>query len=227
MQAWVFRRGEWELLDAARQAPPHGLRLARTPQMLTPDGSVNLFVGLDDAPFPYVIALRLGDSETGRQEWICVPDLPSLVELMQQLGPWLRNEVAIQSFLNSILDERLGPPPDSPRITTGNARDLTAMNQALFDSASITRELDRTLQSVCSSVSEAGVSLDRMVHHLTTRRNQIASDDDANATRLDAVLTLLQSASLLLQSGEHDGAVEEVRKALAAWKLDENGSLLP
>ena len=226
MQAWLFRRGEWQELSATQDTPA-ALRLARTPQMLTSDGAVNLYVGLPDARFPYVIGLRIGHAESARHEWVCVPDLPSLLQLMQQLSPWLRNEAAIQSFVSTMLDERLGPPPDAQPGSTGNARDLTAMNNALFDDAEIAGDLDRTLQTLAGGVLDGGIAVEKMVRQLTSMRSEITAEGDPIATRFDAVLMLLQSASLLLQSGERDGAIGEVKKALAAWKLDENEPLLP
>jgi len=207
-----------------RSRPPGGLGLDGTPRTLTPDAAVNLFCGIDNGEFAYGLALRLSDG--GPQEWICLPDLPSLLGVLQLLGPWLRNEVGTRSFIEAALDERLGPPPDRP-VGTGSARDLTAMNQVLFNDAGLTADLNRVLQLITDGSPEAGAAIEAVVHDLSAIRRQIVAEGDPAGTRVDAVVGLLQSCSLLLQSGEQEGAVAEMKHALAAWNLEESEPLLP
>ncbi len=224
MDVWVFRRGEWEARPA-RSGLPAGQPQTRL-QRLTQDGSVQLSVGSAQAEFPYTVSLQLGDAEFGRVEWICLPDLPSLLQLMQLLVPWLRSEVAMHSVLNSMLDDRLGPPPDQP-VGTGAARDLTVMNSVLFDDTAISVSLELVLHAVNENSRDAGTVIEKAAQELTALRAKITTEGDPNATRLDAVITLLQSASLLLQSEEYESALAETKKAIAAWKMDENERLLP
>lgn len=204
--------------------PPGGLGLEGSPRTLTPDGAVNLFVGTEDGGFAYGLALRL--CEGGPQEWICVADLPSLLTLLPLLGPWLRNEPNLRSFIDAALDERLGPPPDRP-VGTGSARDLTAMNRVLFNDAELSADLDHVLHLLSDGSQQAGAAIEGVVRHLTAIRRQITAEGDPVATRVDAVVALLQSSSLLLQSGERESAVTEMKNAVAAWHFDNSEPLLP
>jgi len=204
--------------------PPNGLGLEGTPRALTADATLNLFVAREGGEFAYALALRLG--EGGPQEWICLPDLPSLLGVLQLLGPWLRNEVNLRSFIDAALDDRLGPPPDRP-AGTGSLRDLTAMNRVLFNDAELSADLNRILRLLSERSPQAWPSIEGAVRHLTAIRHQITAEGDPTATRVDAVLALLQSSLLLLQSGEHESAVSEMKNALAAWNLDSSEPLLP
>jgi len=219
MYFWVFRRGEWESPPMPEEPPPASLGLSRAAQTLTPDGAVRLYAGRGGSEFRYGIQLRIGTPAEGREEWICVPDLPSLLGLMQLLGPWLRSEVTLESYLAAMLDERLGPPADKP-VSTGSTRGLTAMSQVLFSDADIAADLQELLDELPDNSRRAGGSLESVLHRMTTLRGQISTEGDPNAVRCDAVIALLQSASLLLQSGERASAIEEIRKAIATWKMD-------
>jgi len=223
MNVWVYRRGEWEARSLPHTRPPDGLGLEGTPRALTADATVNLFAGSEGGEFAYGLALRLGDG--GPQEWICLPDLPSLLGLLQLLGPWLRNEVNVRSFIDAALDDRLGPPPDRP-AGTGSLRDLTAMNRVLFNDTELSADLNRILQLLSDRSPKATPAIEAAVRHLTAIRSQITAEGDPAATRVDAVLALLQSSLLLVQSGEQESAVAEMKNALAAWNLDNGEPLL-
>src|SRR5579884_1192666 len=112
MNVWVYRRGEWEPAAAPRTHTPGALGFTAAGQSLTPDDSVALYVGGESAEFPYAVGMRFGAGETRRYEWVCMPDLPSLLAFVQLIGPLLRSDMAVQSYVNTILEERLGPPQD-------------------------------------------------------------------------------------------------------------------
>ncbi|HZU28868.1 MAG TPA: hypothetical protein VFA04_25310 [Bryobacteraceae bacterium] len=219
MNLWVFRRGDWESRPMPEGNPPGNLGLARAAQTFAPDAAVKVYTGRAGAEFSYGIALRIGAVPVPREEWICVPDLPSLLGIMQLLGPWLRGEASLEAYLSAMLDERLGPPDDKP-AATGSTRGLTAMSQVLFDNSGIEADLDDLLRQLEGRGGAAAACLEGVLRDVGGVRAQITAEGDPNGTRCDAVLALLQSASLLLHSGEEAGAVEEVRKAIAAWKLD-------
>ncbi len=208
MKAWVFRRGDWGEKEVPIEEHVSALGFHHRPQLLTPDSGVSLYVSKSNTEYRYLVTMQIGPPECTVRGLILVSDFPSLARLMVALGPWLRNEISIQTLLRRSADEKAIDDPPSPKAA------MQAHHRIAGELAQLVNGMD----------GNAAGRLEDFLHATIEPFRTAAGDGER--TRADATIVLLESALLLLQNGETDSACKEAKRALQAWTGDPDLDLL-